>query len=325
MSDNSFDDVLPSALSEETLATPTQPIDAANTRCGFVALLGAPNAGKSTLLNQIVGEKVAIVTHKVQTTRSRIVGIKLHDDAQIIFVDTPGIFAPQKRLDRAMVQAAWSSAEDADIVSILVDVTTKDLTPIEAILDKVLSQKQRPILILNKIDLIPRAELLALAERLTKDREILHTFMISALTGDGVKDLLTFLSAHLPQCPWLYPENQVRDLPQQLFAAEITREKVLLNLHQEIPYAIAIETENWEKFKDGSLKIHQIIYVQKQGQKTIVLGKGGQKIKRIGADARKELENLFKQKIHLFLHVKVKENWMDRPQHYKTMGLEFDA
>lgn len=294
-------------------------------RCGFVALVGAPNAGKSTLLNAAVGSKVSIVSPKVQTTRSRVLGIGTHGDAQILFVDLPGIFAPKRRLDRAMVAAAWSGAEDADIIAVLVDASRRIDADTQGILDRLRQSKRSAILVLNKIDLIPRERLLEMAATLNADGIFTDTFMISALTGDGLTYLLDALAARLPESPWLYPEDQLSDMPMRLLAAEITREKLFMQLHQELPYAIAVETETWEEFDDGSAKISQIIYVQRDSQRAIVLGKGGQRIKSIGASARRDLEEILERRVHVMLFVKVREGWIDDPERYSQWGLDFNA
>ncbi len=293
------------------------------TRCGFVALIGAPNAGKSTLLNQVVGAKVAIVTRKVQTTRTRITGISVRGTVQMIFVDTPGIFAPRRRIDRAMVGAAWRGAQDADEIVVLVDAirgVTKDTERIAAQLTKT---GRRAVLALNKVDAVKRPQLLELADRLNQAGVFHETFMISALTGDGVGDLVEFLAARLPLGPWLYPEDQLSDITERLMAAEITREKMYQRLHQELPYQTAVETENWRDQADGSARINQIIYVQSKSQKPIVLGKGGRTIKEIGSLARADMEQAFGRRVHLFLHVKVKPDWADDRDHYRTLGLEY--
>jgi GTP-binding protein Era len=292
-------------------------------RCGTIALVGAPNAGKSTLLNLLVGSKLSIVTPKVQTTRSRVVGIALRGDAQLIFVDTPGIFAPKRRLDRAMVAAAWASAEDADIVVVLVDAARGFDDDTRAILERLKGTGRRLVLALNKIDLVKREVLLPLADALGKACEAERIFMISSTAGDGTEDLADFLGASAPAGPWLFPEDQLTDLPQRLLAAEITREQVFLQLHQELPYATTVETEAWEERDDGSVKISQTIHVQRDGQKAIVLGKGGSQVKRIGATARAELEKLFGRRVHLFLFVRVSENWAEDRAHYAAIGLDF--
>ncbi|MDR6291211.1 MULTISPECIES: GTPase Era [Inquilinus] len=296
------------------------------TRCGFVALIGAPNAGKSTLLNTLVGTKVAIVSPKVQTTRSRVLGILTEGQAQVIFVDTPGIFKPKRRLDRAMVAAAWAGAAEGDLVLLLVDASKKGVREeTRGIIEKLAQTKRQAILILNKIDAVRREILLALAAELNASGVFTDTFMISALTGDGVQDLRTSLAERLPEGPWLFPEDQVSDMPMRLLAAEITREKLFIRLQQELPYAVAVETEDWEEQADGSVRIAQVIYVQRPGQKAIVLGHGGQMIKAIGTAARLELEEITEQRVHLSLFVKVRENWLDDPARYSTWGLDFDA
>lgn len=293
------------------------------TRCGFVALIGAPNAGKSTLLNQLVGTKVSIVTHKVQTTRATIRGIALAGDAQIVFVDTPGIFAPKRRLDRAMVDTAWGGAKDADLVALLIDATKGLTEETAAILERLAELKQPKLLILNKIDAVERSKLLALAQAATEKVAFRDTFMISALTGDGCDDLLKALAAAVPAGPWLYPEDQISDLPLRSVASEITREKMLLRLHDELPYTSTVETTAWEERKDGSVKIDQTIYVSREAHRKIVLGAGGQTIKAISQAARKEIAEAIERKVHLFLFVKVREKWADDPERYREMGIEF--
>ncbi|MBW8723861.1 MAG: GTPase Era [Inquilinus limosus] len=296
------------------------------TRCGFVALIGAPNAGKSTLLNTLVGTKVAIVSPKVQTTRSRVLGILTEGAAQIVFVDTPGIFKPRRRLDRAMVAAAWGGAAEADLVLLLVDSSLKGVREeTRGIVEKLAQTQRKAILILNKIDAVRHEVLLTLAADLNASGVFTDTFMISALTGSGVNDLRRHLAGHLPEGPWLFPEDQVSDMPMRLLAAEITREKLFLRLQQELPYAVAVETEDWEEQKDGSVRISQIIYVQRDGQKAIVLGHGGQMIKAVGTAARLELEEITEQRVHLSLFVKVRENWLDDPARYSVWGLDYDA
>ena len=294
-----------------------------NTRCGFVALIGAPNAGKSTLMNRIMGTKVSIVTHKVQTTRARVVGVLTNGDDQIVFVDTPGIFAPNRRLERAMVAAAWVGASDADKIVLLIDAERGLSEEIQLIIEGIKKVGKTFIIGLNKIDLIPHEKLLSLAEKL-KDISILESiFMISALKGDGVNDLLLNLSEDLPKSPWLYPEDHLSDMNERFFAAEITREKLFLSLHQELPYSLTVQTEGWQERQDGSLKVDQVIYVERPGHKGIVLGKAGQQIKRVGAESRKELEHILERRVHLFLFVKVREKWRDDPERYREMGLEF--
>lgn len=292
-------------------------------RCGYVALVGAPNAGKSTLLNLFVGTKLSIVTPKVQTTRSRVLGIAIRGAAQLIFVDTPGIFAPKRRLDRAMVAAAWAGADDADIVTVLVDAARGFDDDTKAILERLKTAQRRAVLALNKIDLVPRETLLPLADELAKAYPFERVFMISSTGGDGTADLADYLSRAVPEAPWLYPEDQLTDLPQRLLAAEITREQLYLQLHQELPYAAAVETEQWEERKDGSVKISQVIHVQRDGQKAIVLGKGGAQIKKLGAAARAELEKLLERRVHLFLFVRVTADWADDRERYRAMGLDY--
>ena len=294
-------------------------------RCGFVALLGAPNAGKSTLLNHMVGAKVSIVTPKVQTTRTRVLGIAIHDQAQIVFVDTPGIFQPKRRLDRAMVAAAWAGAADADIVVLLIDAQKGVNGDVRRIVEGLQKAGRKAILALNKIDLVRRDSLLKLAASLDESGIFTDIFMISATTGDGVDDLAELLVGRLPEGPWLYPEDQLADMAERQLAAEITREKLFLELRQELPYALTVETEEWEDKPDGSVRIAQIIYVQRNSQKSIVLGKGGQMIKTVGATSRAELEAMMGCRVHLFLFVKVREKWGDDPERYRDWGLDFDA
>ncbi len=297
--------------------------DQDQTRCGFVALVGAPNAGKSTLMNHIMGTKVSIVTHKVQTTRARVVGVLTHEDDQIVFVDTPGIFSPSRRLERAMVAAAWGGAADADKIVLLIDAERGLGGDVRLIIDGLKEADKSAFVALNRIDLIPREKLLILAEELQETGVFEEIFMISALKGDGVEDLVARLREGLPEGPWLYPEDHPSDMNDRLFSAEITREKLFLSLHQELPYSLTVETEGWEERKDGSVKIDQVIYVERSGHKGIVLGKGGQQVKRVGAEARKELEQILDRRVHLFLFVKVRENWRDDPERYREMGLDF--
>ena len=296
---------------------------AAETRSGFVALIGAPNAGKSTLVNQLVGAKVSIVTHKVQTTRAIVRGIATHNNAQIVFVDTPGIFKPKRRLDTAMVTTAWGGAKDADIIMVLIDAERGIRGDAEAMLDHLSGEGQPKILILNKVDRVKPETLLALTEAANAKVKFTRTFMVSALTGSGCKDLLDYLAQALPAGPWYYPEDQISDLPMRQLAAEITREKLYLRLHQELPYSSHIETEKWEEKKDGSVRIDQVIYVERDSQKKIVLGHKGETIRSIGQAARKDIGEILEQKVHLFLFVKVRENWGDDPERYREMGLEF--
>jgi len=298
----------------------------ADTRCGVVALVGAPNAGKSTLLNALVGAKVSIVTPKVQTTRARVTGVAVTGDAQFIFIDTPGIFAPRRRLERAMVDAAWSGAHDADVAVLLVDSRRRmDMAEDDTvrIVSGLAESKTTAILALNKVDLVEKNKLLALSTALNASGTFQETFMISALTGDGVADLETFLASLLPKGPWLYPEDQMADMPLRLLASETTREKLFLHLHQELPYHLTVETEAWEERSDGSVKIDQVIYISRNAHKGIVLGKGGQLIKSVGSASRLELEEFLDLRVHLFLHVKVREGWLDEPERYREMGLEF--
>jgi len=293
------------------------------TRSGFVALIGAPNAGKSTLVNRLVGTKVSIVTHKVQTTRAVVRGIAVHGDAQIVFVDTPGIFRPRRRLDRAMVDTAWGGAKDADLVLVLLDAERGIKGDAEALLEALAGVRQPKILVLNKVDRVRPEALLALSADANARAEFERTFMVSALTGSGVDDLLGFLAARLPEGPWYYPEDQVSDLPMRQLAAEITREKLYLRLHQELPYSSTVETERWEELQNGSVRIEQVIYVERDSQKAIVLGEKGRTIRAIGQAARKEIAEILEQPVHLFLFVKVRENWGDDPERYREMGLDF--
>jgi GTP-binding protein Era len=293
------------------------------TRSGFVAIIGAPNAGKSTLINRLVGAKVSIVTHKVQTTRSVIRGILTSGAAQIIFVDTPGIFRPRRRLDRAMVSTAWGGARDADIVLVLIDAERGIGAEARAILDGIARTATRRILVLNKVDRVRPQALLALAGEANEGIEFERTFMISALTGSGCDDLVAHLAATLPEGPWYYPEDQISDLPLRQLAAEITREKLYLRLHQELPYACHVETERWQERKDGSVRIDQTIYVERESQKKIVLGHKGETIRAIGEAARREISAETGHPVHLFLFVKVRGNWGDDPERYREMGLEF--
>ncbi len=297
---------------------------AEQTRSGFVALIGAPNAGKSTLVNRLVGAKVSIVSHKVQTTRSVVRGIGIHRNAQIVFVDTPGIFRPRRRLDRAMVTSAWGGAHDADVVFFLVDAERGLGGDAEKILEGLGEVKQPKVLVLNKIDRVAPERLLALAAEAAETANFDRTFMISALNGSGCDDVLDYLSETLPAGPWYYPEDQISDLPMRQLAAEITREKLYARLHQELPYASHVETEKWEERKDGSVRIEQVIYVERESQKKIVLGRRGESIKHISSNARRELADILGQKVHLFLFVKVRD-WGDDPERYREIGLEFPS
>jgi GTPase len=301
---------------DEAQATPT--------RCGHVALIGAPNAGKSTLLNRLVGRKLAIVTPKPQTTRTRLLGIATEGSTQIIYVDTPGIFAPRRRLDRAMVAAAWSGAEDADEAVLMVDAARGVDRDTRRILERLAERGRKSILALNKIDLVRRESLLGLADRLSREARFDVVFMISARTGDGVDDLERHLAAALPEGPWLFPEDQLSDMPERVIAAEVTREQVFLQLRDELPYGSTVETERWEDKKDGSARIEQVIFVQRPSQRAIVLGQGGQRIKAIGARARAELERMLERRVHLFLFVKVRENWVEDRERYTALGLDYD-
>ena len=291
----------------------------------FVALLGAPNVGKSTLLNRVVGAKISIVTPKVQTTRTRIVGIAMRGKVQIIFLDTPGIFKPRQRLQRAMVEAAWSSARQADSIVLLIDANAGLTEDSCRLITKLKDQNRPTIVALNKIDLIKPPRLLKLTSSLNTEGFFTDTFMISALTGDGVEDLVAKLAESAPTGPWRYPKDQLSDVPLRMLAAEITREKLFLQLQNELPYSTAIETEEWSERKDGGVRIDQTIYVQRNSQKMIVVGKNGTRIKSIGSVARCELEKLLERRVHLFLHVKVRRDWSERPDHYRTIGLNFNA
>ncbi|MBT3305340.1 MAG: GTPase Era [Alphaproteobacteria bacterium] len=295
------------------------------TRAGFVAIVGAPNVGKSTLLNRLVGTKVSIVSPKVQTTRSRVLGICIEGDTQIIFIDTPGIFKPKRRLDRAMVAAAWGGAGDADDVLLLVDASRGFDGDTRDIVKRLKDSERKVALAINKVDLVAKEKLLKLATDLDETGVFSDIFMISAEQGSGVDDLMAHLTARVPAGPWLFPEDQISDMPGRLTAAEITREKLYLQLHQELPYAATVETEAWKEMKDGSVRIEQVIYVERQTQKAIVLGKGGKRIKALGQAAREELEEIFERRVHLFLFVKVREKWGDDPERYRDLGLNFDA
>jgi GTPase len=293
------------------------------TRCGFVALIGAPNVGKSTLVNALVGAKVSIVTPKVQTTRTLVRGIAIEGPAQLIFVDTPGIFSPRRRLDRAMVGSAWGSTQDADLVALLIDSKKGIKDDDEAVLSALGDVRPVKVLVLNKVDLIDKPSLLTLTQKLNERATFAATFMISALSGYGVADLRSWFAARVPPGPWLYPEDQISDAPLRQLAAEITREKLYLRLHQELPYQSTVETEVWKELKDGAVRIEQTIYVERDSQRKIVLGKGGQAIRAIGAAARADIAAAIEQPVHLFLFVKVREGWGDDPERYREMGLEF--
>ena len=293
------------------------------TRCGFIALIGAPNAGKSTLINALVGTKVSIVSHKVQTTRALVRGIAIEGPSQLVFMDTPGIFAPRRRLDRAMVTTAWASAHDADLVGVLIDARRGIDEEVSGLLDRVASVRHGRFLILNKIDLVEKPTLLVLAQTANQRAAFETTFMISALHSDGVVDMRRWLAARAPAGPWHFPEDQVSDAPLRQLAAEITREKLYLRLHQELPYHSTVETVDWKELKDGSVRIEQTIFVERESQRKIVLGKGGQTIKAIGSEARREIAAAVEAKVHLMLFVKVRENWGDDPERYREIGLEF--
>ncbi|MEE8295664.1 MAG: GTPase Era [Sphingomonadales bacterium] len=294
------------------------------TRAGFVALVGAPNAGKSTLINTLVGQKIAIVTHKVQTTRNRITGITLRGNSQIVFIDTPGIFRDTKRrLERAMVDAAWKGVRDAEITALLVDAQAGLSRKVLDLVEDLKKRKVQAILVLNKIDHMRRDKLLAMASELNEKGDFSETFMISALTGDGVDDFFDHLAALVPGGPWLYPEDQMTDVSLRFLASEIVREQVFLNLHQEIPYQVAVETTQWQERRDGSVRIEQNILVERDGHKAMIIGKKGQMLKKIGEAARAEMTEVFGRKVHLFLFVKVSPHWSERPFHYREIGLDF--
>jgi GTP-binding protein Era len=310
-------------VSEAENQTPTGDGPAGDvTRAGFVALIGAPNAGKSTLMNQLVGTKVSIVTHKVQTTRAIVRGILMHGNSQIIFIDTPGIFKPRRRLDTAMVTTAWGGAKDADLVALLIDSERGFTEDVEEIVRGLAGTGRKAILILNKVDAVRRETLLELASKASALAEFDRVFMVSALKGDGCADLVEYLAQAMPESPYLYPEDEISDLPMRQLAAEITREKIFLRLHQELPYATHVETETWEE-TDKGVRIEQAIFVERDSQKKIVIGKGGQTIKAVSMAARKELTGILEKPVHLFLFVKVRENWGDDPERYRQMGLEF--
>lgn len=310
----------------------------AQRRCAVVAVIGAPNAGKSSLVNALVGTKVSIVTHKVQTTRTRIRGVAIEGDAQLIFIDTPGIFSPRRRLDRAMVSAAWSSIEGADAVLLVVDAPSylagagnsradaaarRAASDTDAIIDGLKSRNCPATLVVNKIDAMPREKLLPLIAKLTGDAQFVETFLVSAQRGDGLSDLKARLGAIAPAGVWMYPEDQLTDLSERLTAAEVTREKLTLRVHQELPYEATVETDKWERTKSGDLRVEQTIYVSREGQKGIVVGDGGQTLKVIGAAARAELTAILGEPVHLFLHVKVREGWSDEPARFREMRLDF--
>jgi len=295
------------------------------TRAGFIALIGEPNAGKSTLLNRMVGAKVSIVTHKVQTTRARIRGVAMEGESQLVFVDTPGLFKPRRRLDRAMVAAAWGGAADADVVVLLIEAHRGVTEGVERILEGLgdIAKGRKVALAINKIDRVHSPVLLALTQKMNARFPFVETFMISAEKGHGVEHLRAWLAEQMPEGPWLYPEDQIADLPMRMIASEITREKLTLRLHQELPYQLTVETENWEERKDGSAKIDQVVYVMRDGHKGIILGNRGETIKAVSKAAREELEEFLDRRIHLFLQVKVRPNWLEDSERYSEMGLNF--
>jgi GTP-binding protein Era len=297
--------------------------DEAQTRCGFVALVGAPNAGKSTLLNALVGSKISIVSRKVQTTRALVRGIAIEGQSQLIFVDTPGIFAPRRRLDRAMVTTAWSGAHDADVIALRIDAREGLNEEAEAILDGLKEVRAPKVLVLNKVDVVEKPALLALTQTANERVKFEATFMISALKGEGVADLKKWFAERMPAGPFHYPPDQMSDAPLRQLAAEITREKIFERLHQELPYQTTVETEQWKELRNGEVRIEQTIYVERESQRKIVLGKGGQAIKAIGEAARKDIAEIAETKVHLFLFVKVREGWGEDPERYRAMGLEF--
>jgi GTPase len=307
------------------MAEPTPIVEESNTptRCGFVALIGAPNVGKSTLVNALVGSKVTIVSPKVQTTRTLVRGIAMEGRSQLVFIDTPGIFAPRRRLDRAMVTSAWSGAHDADIVALLIDAKSGIDQEADAILHKLADVASRKLLILNKVDLVQKPNLLVLAQEANGRAQFAATFMVSARTGDGIGEVKAWLAAQAPEGPWHYPEDQISDAPLRSLASEITREKLFNRLHQELPYRSTVETDTWKELRDGSVRIEQTIFVERESQRKIVLGKSGQSIKAIGAEARTEIAKIIDQPVHLFLFVKVREDWGDDPERFREMGLEF--
>lgn len=322
-------------MSDDDMSNDNEPADPGDdggpSRAGFVAILGAPNVGKSTLLNRIVGTKVSIVSPKVQTTRTRVLGIEILGPAQIVFVDTPGIFEPRRRLDRAMVSAAWGGAKDADLILLVVDAQRGIDADSRRILDGLMKareqhgERREAVLALNKVDLVRKEKLLQLASELDATEQFSQIFMISAETGDGVGDLVAYLAGRLPEGPWLFPEDQISDMPERLLAAEITREKLYLQLHEELPYAATVETESWQERKDGSVRIEQVIFVERESQRSIVLGKGGSRIKALGQAARGELSHILERPVHLFLFVKVREKWGEDRDRYADWNLDFDA
>ena len=300
----------------------SEPAPDAETRCGFIAIIGAPNVGKSTLVNALVGAKVSIVSHKVQTTRVPLRGIAIAGASQLVFIDTPGLFQPRRRLERAMVEAAWTGAEDADLVVVMLDAALGLDAGAQRILDALKAKRVAPILVLNKIDRVPKPRLLSLAAEANARLPFAATFMLSALAGSGVDDLKTYLARQVPPGPWHFPEDEVSDAPLRLLAAEITREKIYARLHDELPYRTAVETTAWQEKKNG-VRIEQTIFVERDSQKRIVLGKGGQMIKQLSSESRQELAQILEQPVHLFLFVKVRQDWEDDPERYRQMGLSF--
>lgn len=295
-------------------------------RCGYVSVIGAPNAGKSTLVNQLVGSKVSIVSPKVQTTRTRVLGIVMRGEAQIIFVDTPGIFAPKARLEKAMVAAAWQGAKDSEEVLLIIDVGHGYINAdARAVIDRLKQQQRKVAVVLNKIDLLKKEKLLSLATEMNAEGIFTDIYMVSALTGDGCDRLLSDLEKKMPEGPWMFAEDQVSDMPLRLLAAEITREKIFLQLGDELPYASTVESDKWEEFDDGSVKISQTIYVMRDTQKAIFLGKGGARIKSIGQASRKDLEDILERRVHLSVFVKVRDKWTDDPERYRDWGLDFNS
>ena len=292
-------------------------------KCGFVAVIGPPNAGKSTLANALVGQKVTIVTQKEQTTRMRLRAVVMHQQSQIILVDTPGIFAAKQRFDRAMVNEVWLGVDDADEVLVVLDAARTEKPEIDLMLERLANVKKRVSLVLNKIDTVRNDSLLALVQKLNERVNFAETYLVSALSGDGLDRLKDTLADAMPEGPWLYPEDQAADVPSLLLASEVMREKLFLRLHQELPYALTVETDKWENKKDGSVRIEQTVYVRRDGQKAIVLGKGGKAIKEIGAQARAELEDMFERRVHLFVFVKVRKNWQEDPERYRMLGLDY--
>lgn len=303
----------------ESAQAPSEP------RAGLIALVGAPNVGKSTLINRLVGAKVAIVTPKAQTTRSRVLGIRVHGASQVVFIDTPGIFQPKRRLDRAMVHTAWREAGDADIVCMLVDASKGMDTATRAVAERLRSAGREVVAVLNKIDRVKRPQLLELAQQVTEAVDCSDVFMIAAINGDGVDDMLAKLASRLPEGPWLFPEDQLSDVPDRLMAAELTREKLMMALHSELPYDLTVETEDWQEFQNGAIRISQVIHIARDSQKPIVLGKGGARIKAIRSAAQQELAAMYETDIHLFIQVKVRPGWDEDQRHFRDLGLDYNA